>query len=70
MRAAANTLPGLMGWPRNLTVPLVAAVRPTDMPVSVLLPDPLAPIIATHSPGATDSDTSSTARLAPKSTVT
>ena len=68
--ACSNTLPGRTGFPRKYTRPELGVPRPTVRPVSVLLPEPFAPIIATHSPSAMDSVTSSIARLAAKSTVT
>ena len=51
--ACSNTLPGRTGWPRKRTGPALGVPRPTARPVSVDLPEPLAPIIATHSPSST-----------------
>ncbi len=56
--------------PRNRTTPLLGFPRPTVRPVSVDLPDPFAPISATHSPSFTARVTSSTARWPSNSTLT
>ena len=51
--AWSKTLPGRTGWPRNRTTPALGLPSPTVRPVSVDLPEPFAPISATHSPSST-----------------
>ena len=70
VRGVLEDLPGPDRVPRKDTTPALGLPIPTVRAVSVLLPEPLAPIMATHSPSSTARLTSSTARLAPKSTVT
>src|SRR6266851_1424042 len=55
----ANTLPS------NSMVPLSGVSSPLMQRSSVLLPEPLRPMIATTSPGSTTSETSSRARCVP-----
>jgi hypothetical protein len=68
--ACSKTRPGLTCLPRNLTVPLAGVPRPTASPVRVDLPDPFAPISATHSSSQISRLTSSTAFFPPNSTLT
>src|SRR5579864_6824660 len=53
------------GAPNDETVPVVGRMRPAARLSSVDLPPPVGPTIATNSPGATDSETASTATYAP-----
>ena len=52
--------------PKKRTLPAVAGKSPVMTLNSVVLPAPLAPMTARRSPAATDSETSSSARSAPK----
>src|SRR5260370_20131979 len=52
--------------PSNSIVPLSGRSSPLITRRSVLFPEPLRPMTATTSPGSTASDTSSSARCAPK----
>jgi len=54
-----------IGRPAKTTRPLRSGTTPVMAISSVVLPAPLAPMIATSSPGPTSSDTSSSARMGP-----
>ena len=51
--------------PSTRTVPASGSVIRLKQRSSVLFPDPLSPTSATHSPGATSSDTPASAAVAP-----
>ena len=55
----------VMSSPQNSTPPAVGLIWPRMLLNSVVLPEPLGPITPTISPGPTDSETPSTARIAP-----
>src|SRR5271155_38520 len=57
---------GLKSSPANSMVPLSGRSSPLMQRSKVLFPEPLRPMIATTSPGSTASDTSASARCAPK----
>src|SRR6266852_2122706 len=57
------------GWPETSSWPEVFGIRPSRMRSSVVLPQPLCPVMATNSPGATSNDTRLTARTVPPSGV-
>src|SRR5262245_20596350 len=56
--------------PKNRTLPAVAGKSPVITLNRVVLPAPLAPMIARRSPAATENDTSSIALSAPNARVT
>src|SRR6187455_1698270 len=60
----------VMSSPKKWIRPAVGGKSPVMALKSVVLPAPLEPRIAAFSPAATDNDTSSTARSAPKTRVT
>ena len=60
----------VMSSPKKWIRPAVGGKSPVMALKSVVLPAPLEPRIAAFSPAATESDTSSTARSAPKTRVT
>ena len=55
----------VMSSPQNSTRPAVGLIWPRMLLKSVVLPEPFGPITPTISPGPTESDTPSTARIAP-----
>jgi hypothetical protein len=55
----ARLLRAVAGRPLTLTVPASDWISPAQIRISVLLPAPFSPMIATASPGATTSETSS-----------
>ena len=54
-----------MSWPHTLTEPADGAMKPAIMRIVVDLPAPLAPRNPSTSPGFTENETSSTARISP-----
>src|SRR5216683_1609027 len=55
-----------MSWPRNSSRPLDIDSRPATMRRSVVLPQPLGPMMATNSPRSIDRSTASSATKSPK----
>jgi hypothetical protein len=60
MTSADESAP--IGWPRCSTIPGSLRITPVIERISVDLPAPLAPMIATHSPAATAISTPNSAR--------